>query len=243
MIKLNSDLGEGFGVYSINDESNIMPYIDMANIACGFHAGDPLTIQKTVLLALQNGVEIGAHPGYPDLVGFGRRSLKCKSEEIEAFVIYQIGALNALVMANGGVATYVKPHGALYNDMMQNDEIFISILRAIDKYDKNLKLMILSTSNNKKYEKIASKYGVKLMYEVFADRAYTKDGFLVPRTEYGAVLSSHEEVEDRLIQLIKDKTLTSIDNITLTLQADSLCVHGDNEEAIALVKSLREILC
>lgn len=242
MIKLNSDLGEGFGIYSLIDEEMLMPYIDMANIACGFHGGDPKTIQKTVQLALKYDVQIGAHPGYPDLVGFGRRSLKCEFDDIEAFVIYQIGALNGLVRANKGKISYVKPHGALYNDMMRDEGVFEAILSAISRYDKELKLMILSTSKNSHFEELATRYGVDLIYEVFADRAYTNDGFLVPRTQKGASLHVKDDVVKRLVQLQENSSLQSIDDKEIFLKTHSLCVHGDNPEAIELIKSLREKL-
>lgn len=242
MIRLNSDLGEGFGVYKMGDEEAIMPHIDMANIACGFHAGDPLTLQKTLQLAVKHSVTIGAHPSYPDLVGFGRRSLTCKAEEVEAFVIYQCGALRAMAEANSGDIEYVKPHGALYNDMMQDDSIFEAIVSAISRYDKSLKLMILSTPKNDHYQELAYQKRIELLFEVFADRAYTDDGYLVPRSQEGAVLSSHEEVVARLKTLQQNGYLKSINNKTLNLQTDSLCVHGDNEKAVSLVRHLRETL-
>lgn len=242
MIRLNSDLGEGFGAYKMGDEEAIMPHIDMANIACGFHAGDPVTIKKTICLALKYGVNIGAHPSYPDLVGFGRRSMKCSNEEIEAFVIYQCGALSGLVKANGGEVKYVKPHGALYNDMMRNDEIFTSIVKGVNKFDKSLKLMVLSTSQNSHFEKIANDFDIKLLYEVFADRAYTNEGFLVPRSQKGAVLHESNEVLKRLDKLKKSNTLLSIEGKEIYLKTDSLCVHGDNPQAINLVKKIKENL-
>jgi UPF0271 protein len=220
----------------------IMPLIDMANIACGFHASDPMVMKKTVELAAQNGTQIGAHPGYPDLVGFGRRSMRCSSEEIESFVIYQCGALEAMCIANGLHVEYVKPHGALYNDMMSNDEVFLAILKAINSYNPNLKLMILSTTNNKHYEDIAKTYGVKLLYEVFADRAYTDDGLLVPRTQEGAVIHSHQAVIDRIELLSTKGKLVTISSKQIDLRADCMCVHGDNQSAIELVTSLREYL-
>lgn len=242
MIRLNSDLGEGFGVYTMGDEEAIMPYIDMANVACGFHAGDPLTTQKTLQLAIKHGVSIGAHPSYPDLVGFGRRSLTCKPSEIEAFILYQCGALRALAQANGKDIEYVKPHGALYNDMMRDSAIFEAIINAISRYDKNLQLMILSTPKNADYEKKANQKEISLLFEVFADRAYSDEGYLVSRDEKGAVLSSDEEVVLRLQTLQKEGYLKSINGKNLPLQAHSLCVHGDNAHAVSLVKRLRETL-
>lgn len=242
VIRLNSDLGEGFGAYKMGDEELIMPHIDMANIACGFHAGDPITVQKTINLALKHNVSIGAHPSYPDLVGFGRRSMKCSFEEIEAFVIYQIGALSSLTRANGGKIEYVKPHGALYNDMMRDDGIIEAIMRGVSRFDNSLKLMILSTLKNSHYESLAKKYGINLYYEVFADRAYKDDGFLVPRSQENSVLHVEDDILKRLDMLQKNGVLMSINSVELPLKADSLCVHGDNPEAIRLVKSIRENL-
>lgn len=242
MLRLNSDLGEGFGIYKMGFEEDIMPLIDMANIACGFHAGDPLTLQKTLQLAITNNVTIGAHPSYPDLVGFGRRSLTCKSDEIEAFIIYQCGALRALAKANGGDIEYIKPHGALYNDMMKNNTIFEAIINAISKYDANLKLMILSSLKNDYFKNLASKKGVSLLFEVFADRGYTDEGYLVPRGEQGALLHSANKVVERLKNLQNGGFLYSAYGKKLPLQADSICVHGDNKEALNLVQHLREYL-
>lgn len=241
-IQLNSDLGEGFGSWKMGMDKEIMPFIDMANIACGFHASDPLIMQETVKLAKQESVKIGAHPGYPDLVGFGRRSLKCSTKEIEAFVIYQIGALQAVCASNETSVKYVKPHGALYNDMMKDDTIFLAIATGISRVDKNLEFMILSTSNNAHYEALVKPLGLKLIYEVFADRTYTNEGYLVARTQQGAVLHDKKSVLQRIDLLQQSSELKTIDGSIIKMQADSICVHGDNDQAIAFVKSLREYI-
>jgi UPF0271 protein len=241
-MKLNCDLGESFGAWKMGLDEEIMPFIDSANIACGFHASDPMTMLKTVKLALKNGVHIGAHPGYPDLVGFGRRSMKCSQEEIEAFVIYQISALVGIAKTCGGKVEYVKPHGALYNDMMANEAVFNAILKAVSAYDKTLKLMILSSSKNENYEALAKSYGIGLIYEVFADRAYTKEGFLVPRTTPNSVLHDAEVIKKRIELLQTKGELETIEKEHIKIKADSMCVHGDNEQALNLVKSLREYL-
>lgn len=241
-MKLNCDLGESFGSWSMGADADIMPLIDMANIACGFHASDPLIMRKTVELAVANNVSIGAHPGYPDLVGFGRRSMQCSAKEIEAFVMYQCGALEAMCVANGIHVEYVKPHGALYNDMMRDDAVFTAIATGLHAYNKNLKLMILSTKNNAHYEQLAKPYGIDLIYEVFADRAYTQGGLLVPRSQKGAVIESHEEVVARIDLLQKKGKLLTISGKEIDMQADCMCVHGDNQEAIDLVKALRGYL-
>lgn len=239
---LNCDLGESFGPWKMGIDEAIMPYIDSANIACGFHASDPVTMQHTVELAVKNGVIIGAHPGYPDLVGFGRRSMKCTSSEIESIVIYQCGALEAICKANGTNIKYVKPHGALYNDMMSNEDIFVSIVKALSKYNKQLKLMVLSTTNNAHYETLAKAYDIELIYEVFADRGYTKEGLLVPRTQEGAVIESKDEIIKRIALLQNEKKLLTASGEKIDMQADSMCVHGDNQKAVDLVKVLREYI-
>jgi UPF0271 protein len=242
MIKLNCDMGESFGAWKMGLDEEIMPLVDMSNVACGFHASDPITMDKTVKLAFKNSVTIGAHPGYPDLVGFGRRNLKCTSKEIEKFVIYQIGALQAICKSNDTEVKYIKPHGALYNTMMSDIVVFNSIIKAISKYDNNLKLMILSSSKNKQYEKIANDFEVELLYEVFADRAYMDDGSLMPRSMGGAVLGSSDEVIERLDFLIKNGAIKSYKDKVLKLQVDCICVHGDNAHALGIVKAMREFL-
>jgi len=240
MIKLNCDMGESFGSWKMGLDSEVMPYIDMSNIACGFHAGDPLVMDKTIKLAKQNGVTIGAHPGYPDLVGFGRRSLKCSAKEIESFIIYQVSALKGFCKTNEVDLEYVKPHGALYNDMMKDEEVFKAIVNGVKSYDANLKLMILSSSKNEKYQEIAG--DLKLIYEVFADRAYMDDGSLMPRSMDGSVLHDEKDVLERLKILVQKGVIISHTGKELKLQADSMCVHGDNEKALELVKSLRGYL-
>ncbi len=180
MIKLNCDIGESFGIWQLGYDEQIMPLIDMANIACGFHASDPLNIIKTVELAKKHNVELGAHPAYQDLIGFGRRTIPYTKEELKAIIIYQIGAVRALANANGVDIKYIKPHGALYNDMMREIDIFNSVNSAIYSYDKDLKLMILSSSKNREYQNISK---VELLFEVFADRAYDNRGFLVPKSD------------------------------------------------------------
>jgi UPF0271 protein len=234
-------MGEGFGIYSLGLDDEIMPYIDMANLACGFHASDPVVMHRSIKTALKNGVEIGAHPSYPDLNGFGRREMKCSPEEIVSFVIYQCGALDALCKTYGKRVTYLKPHGALYNTMMKDLDVFKVICKAVSKYDKSIKLMILSNGNNEKFIKIAKKYGVKLLFEVFADRGYNDDGSLVKRGEEGDVLSSDKEVIKRAKLLQKKGVIKSINGKKLKLKADTLCVHGDNEHAVKIIKALHDL--
>ena len=241
-LKLNCDMGEGFGVYSMPFDEKIMPYIDIANLACGFHASDPLTMQKSIQLCKEHNVEISAHPSYPDLVGFGRREMACSSEEIEAFVLYQIGALSALCKSHNMEIKYIKPHGALYNSMMRDKDIFRAIVKAVAKFDTTVKLMILSSSQNNAYAKMAKEYRVGLLYEVFADRAYTNEGTLVSRLEKNAVINDKKRLKERAKLLIKKGVIKSIEGKKLKLQADTLCVHGDNESALKLIKSLYKII-
>lgn len=239
-IKLNCDAGESYGSWKMGLDEAIMPYVDMANFACGFHAGDPLIMDTSIKLALKHGVSIGAHPAYPDLVGFGRRSMACSLEEVEAMVIYQVGALLGFVKANGAKLDYVKPHGGLYNDMMKDVRIFKAVATAVSKIDASLKLMVLSMIDLSAHEAVARELGIELLYEVFADRAYDDQGFLVPRTQKGSVLHDVDAVIARLKLLQKEGVLETISGKKIALKADTLCVHGDNVEAVSLVETLRK---
>ncbi len=239
-MKLNCDAGESFGSWKMGLDEEVLPFVDMANFACGYHAGDPQIMDKSIKLALKHGVSIGAHPAYPDLMGFGRRSLACSLDEVEAMVIYQIGALYGFVKANGALLEYVKPHGGLYNDMMKDVRIFRAVATAVARFDKNLKLMVLSMVDTKPHEAIAQELGLELIYEVFADRAYDDNGLLVPRSQKGSVLHDVDAVIARLRLLQNEGVLETMSGKRIALKADTLCVHGDNEEAITLVKTLRE---
>ncbi len=241
-IKLNCDMGESFGAWKMGADELIMPYIDMANLACGFHAGDALTMSKTVKLAVQNNVKIGAHPAYQDLVGFGRRSMKCSKEEIKSIILYQIGALNAFCKIYNTNISYIKPHGALYNDMMSDENLYRAILEAISSYDKDIKLMILSTVKNDEFESIAKQYDISLIFEVFADRNYTDEGTLVPRSHKNAVVHDEDQVAQRLSTLKEKGYLESINHKKLFIKADTICVHGDNEKAVEFIKLIRKAL-
>lgn len=239
-MKLNCDAGESFGSWKMGLDEAILPYVDMANFACGYHAGDPVIMDRSIKLALKHNVIIGAHPAYPDLMGFGRRSLACSVDEVEAMVIYQIGALYGFIKANQATLTYVKPHGGLYNDMMKDLRIFKAVATAVSRFDKTLKLMVLSMVDTTAHEKIAKELGVELLYEVFADRAYDDNGLLLPRSQSGAVLHDVNAVIKRLELLQTKGLLETISGQKIALRADTLCVHGDNEEAVNLVKTLRK---
>jgi len=239
-MKLNCDAGESFGSWKMGLDEAVLPFVDMANFACGFHAGDPLIMDASIKLALKHNVDIGAHPAYPDLMGFGRRSMACSLDEIEALVLYQIGALYGFVKANGATLSYVKPHGGLYNDMMKDLRIFKAVATAVARFDKTLKLMILSMVDTAAYEAVAQELGLELLYEVFADRAYDDNGLLVPRSQKGSVLHDTQAVIVRLNLLQNEGLLETISGKKIALKADTLCVHGDNEAAVRLVETLRK---
>ncbi|WP_419768729.1 5-oxoprolinase subunit PxpA [Arcobacter sp.] len=239
-IKLNCDMGESFGIWKMGLDEEIMPYINMANLACGFHASDALTMNKSVALAKKYHVTVGAHPGYQDLVGFGRRSIPCSDEEISSIVLYQIGALSVFCKVHDTYVSYVKPHGGLYHDMMNKENVFRAILSAISSYDKSINLMILSSPKNEEYAKIAKGYNIALLYEVFADRNYNDDGSLVSRSEKNAVIHDEKEVITRVKNLKEKGSLNSISGKELALEVDALCVHGDTQNALEFIKILRK---
>ncbi|SDK28706.1 5-oxoprolinase subunit PxpA [Microbulbifer yueqingensis] len=240
-MKLNCDLGEGYGRWQLADEAAVMPHIDMANIACGFHAGDPLTIQGTVQLAVENGVEIGAHPAYPDLQGFGRRSMSCEPEEITAMVLYQLGALQGLCTAAGTRVRYVKLHGALYHDMLRDQSVLRAILAAVAAFDRTLPLMLMATPDAGRHRDIAAEYGLDVLLEAFADRRYTPAGTLQPRTEQGAVLHEREQILQQVREIAAGQ-VTASDGRQYPLAADTICVHGDNPEGVATIVEIRKVL-
>ncbi|ODC03627.1 hypothetical protein BFW38_08800 [Terasakiispira papahanaumokuakeensis] len=242
-LQLNCDIGESFGAWTMGMDAEVMPYIDQANIACGFHAGDPLVMQRTVRLALTHDVTLGAHPAYPDLVGFGRRSLSCSPDEVTAMVRYQIGALMSIAAAEGGQIRYVKPHGALYNDMMRAPEILEAVLKALADLPQPLALMAMSTVDNQALRDMAASFSVPLWLEAFADRAYDEAGFLVSRREVGAVHHDQAKIVAQAQSFATGQPIQSHSGQNmLTLEVDTLCVHGDNPESIAAVRAIREAL-
>lgn len=237
---LNCDAGEGFGSWKMGRDEAILPYVDMANFACGYHAGDPLIMDASIKLAQTHHVSIGAHPAYPDLMGFGRRSMACSLQEVEAMVIYQIGALQGFVSANKAKLSYVKPHGGLYNDMMKDEGIFRAVATAVKRVNPSLQLMVLSMVDMRKQEAIAKELGIGLIYEVFADRAYDETGFLVPRSKEGSVIQDVLKIIARLKLLQNEGLIETVSGKKIALKADTLCVHGDNEEVVNVVKALRK---
>ena len=238
-IDLNADLGESFSIYKIGNDEEIMNYISSANIACGWHGGDPMVMRKTVKLAKERNVAIGAHPSYPDKLGFGRRYMKISTEEAKNYVLYQIGALYALAKAEGLKIQHVKPHGALYNAMIKEEELTRGIIDGILEFDKNL---IFVGPSNSKIMEMARDMGARVAHEVFADRAYNSDGTLVSRGKPGAVIEDKEEIANRVVSMIKDGGIKSIDGEWVELRADTICIHGDNPNAVEIAKYLRETL-
>lgn len=241
-MKLNCDLGE----FKQNNDADIMPFIDMANIACGFHGSDPLTIRNTIKLARQHQVIIGAHPSYPDAKNFGRQSMRLTQEELIANVQYQIGALQALCVVENSLVDYVKPHGALYNDMMKNLTLFEGICIALDQLNQHAKkpltLMIQALPDCSTFLQVAIKHNISLYYEAFADRAYLDNGLLVPRSDAGAILESNQDVVKRCQDILDKKPLFSRNKQPLMFELDALCVHGDTPNALAMIKALRQTI-
>jgi UPF0271 protein len=238
---LNCDLGESYGSWTMGQDAAAMAHIDQANIACGFHAGDPLVMTRTLALAKQHGVMIGAHPAYPDLVGFGRRSINCTDAELQALLHYQVAALDGMAQAQGLQLSYVKPHGALYNDMMANADIRASVMQAIASYHQPVRLMLQATATWPEHKAAADALGLALYFEAFADRAYEDDGRLMARSKPGAVLD-HDQMLAQVQQLISHGTITSANGNVLNLQVDSLCVHGDNDAGIAAIHEIRTLI-
>ncbi|KPU62910.1 LamB/YcsF family protein [Thermococcus sp. EP1] len=238
-IDLNSDLGESFGRYKLGLDEEVMKYITSANIACGWHAGDPLVMRNTVRLAKDMNVEVGAHPGYPDLMGFGRRYMGITREEARNYILYQIGALYAFVKAEGLTLQHVKPHGALYNALVRDEELTRGVLEGIADFDKNIIFVGLSMS---KPLEIAEEMGLKVAHEVFADRAYNPDGTLVSRRKPGAIIHNKEEIAERVISMVKDGGVKAINGEWVELKADTICVHGDNPKAVEITAYIRKRL-
>ncbi|WP_288377741.1 5-oxoprolinase subunit PxpA [uncultured Pseudomonas sp.] len=239
---LNCDMGESFGNWRMGLDAEVMPFVDCANIACGYHAGDPGTMRRTVALALQHGVTIGAHPAYPDLVGFGRRSMACSDDEIRDLLHYQIGALDGICKVLGGRVAYVKPHGALYNDMMADSQKLRAVLEAVAAYDADLPLMLMATADDSAAQALGDEIGVPLWFEAFADRAYTASGHLVSRRLPGAVHHDPALVVEQAVRLARGEALVANDGSALRLNAATLCVHGDNESSVAAVRQIRQAL-
>lgn len=234
-IDLNCDMGEGFGSWLMGNDAALMQHISSANIACGFHAGDPNVMQQTVRLALKYHVAIGAHPGYPDLQGFGRRVIPMTPAEIYAMTLYQIGALRAIVEAEGGQLQHVKPHGALYNAAAKDTALAEAIARAVLAADKRLILYGLSGSA---LIFAGKAIGLRTCSEVFADRSYQADGSLTPRNQPKALIEDTEEAVQQALQMIENQTVKSTDGNTIKIVAETLCLHGDGAHALPFAEAI-----
>ncbi|WP_226037099.1 LamB/YcsF family protein [Aquibacillus saliphilus] len=239
MIDVNCDMGEGFGEYVIGNDQEIINYISSANIACGLHAGDPAIMDQTVKLAKKNQVNIGAHPGLPDLNGFGRRIMKITPTEAFRWVTYQVGALNGFVQVNNEQLHHVKPHGALYNIAATDASIAEAIAEAVYQIDPRLILYGLSNSH---LTKAGEKIGLPVYHEVFLDRTYQDDGTLTPRTEPNALITNKERAIEQSITMIKKQQVNSVNGVKIPIKVDSICIHGDGPNALEFAHYLYQQL-
>ena len=238
-IDLNADVGESFGAYRYGDDEGVLPSVSSANIACGFHAGDPTVMRTTVQVAHRHGVSAGAHPGFQDLAGFGRREMHLPALELENLVAYQIGALAAIAAAEGVRLSHVKPHGALYNMAARDAAMADAIVRAVRAVDASLVLFGLSGS-----QLIAAGEGagLRVASEVFADRGYRPDGSLAPRGTVGAVITDAAVVAARAVEMASRQSVTALDGASVSVRADTICIHGDTPGAAALARAVRDAL-
>jgi 5-oxoprolinase (ATP-hydrolysing) subunit A len=236
-LDLNCDLGESFGAYTIGADAEVMPYITSANVACGFHGGDPGVMRRTVQLAREHGVAVGAHPGFQDLVGFGRREMRVSPQEVEDIVLYQVGALEAIARSEGLRLVHVKPHGALYNMATRDRAMADAIARAVRACDPSLVLFVPPASEMQRAGEAA---GLAVAAEGFADRAYEPDGSLAPRTRAGSVIHDAETVVARAARMATEGVVTATDGRDIPMRIATLCVHGDTPGAGDLARALRE---
>ncbi len=238
-VDLNSDLGESFGAYRIGCDEDVLGEVTSANVACGWHAGDPVVLDRTLALAKAKGVAVGAHPGYPDLLGFGRRDMKLSPDEEYAYTLYQLGAFAAFVKRHGSEVQHLKAHGAMYNAAGKDIVLAQAICRAVKDFDPNIILLGLSGS---KLIEAAQEMGLKAACEVFADRAYEEDGSLVSRKKPGAMIEDEEVAIQRVVRMVKEGKVAAITGKDVPVKADSICVHGDGPKALAFTRRIRERL-
>ncbi|MBU3616881.1 5-oxoprolinase subunit PxpA [Polynucleobacter sp. JS-Polo-80-F4] len=236
---INSDMGEGFGAWEMGNDALLLNYITSTNIACGWHAGDPARMKKLVEMATQKSVLIGAHPGLPDLEGFGRREMAISEQDAYNYVLYQAGALKAFVKAAGNTLHHVKPHGALYNQAARDMKLARGIARAVKDLGSEVILYGLAGSC---MIDAAKELNVPVWQEVFADRKYTNEGFLVPRSQAGAVIENESEALNQAIDMSRNGKVTAIDGCEIKIQADTLCIHGDNPHAVEFAKKIKAAL-
>ncbi|NEU30225.1 LamB/YcsF family protein [bacterium LRH843] len=238
-VDLNSDVGESFGSFRVGMDERLFNEVTSVNLACGFHAGDFSVMEESVRLAVQKGVAIGAHPGYPDLQGFGRRAMHFTPKEVYQLVLYQLGALDAFCRVHGGIMQHVKPHGALYNEASVNVKVADAIARAVSDFDDRLILFGLSGSE---LSTAGERAGLCVASEVFADRTYQADGTLTARTKGDALITDAKEAAKRVIQMVTTGKTTAVDGTIIPLKADTVCIHGDGEDALLFARTLRGLL-
>ena len=236
-IDLNCDMGESFGMYKMGLDEEVIKHISSANVACGFHAGDPMWMRRTVRLAEEHGVAVGAHPSFPDLNGFGRRNMSVEPEEAKNDVIYQVGALSAFTP--GGKLQHVKPHGAMYNQAVSDEALARAICEAVLEVDENMVLLVLAGSP---WERTAADMGLRVAREIFADRAMNPDGSLVSRSREGSVIHDVEEVVERSLRMVTESRAVAITGEEMEVEAESLCIHGDTPGAVEMAKTLERQL-
>jgi 5-oxoprolinase (ATP-hydrolysing) subunit A len=238
-LDLNADVGESYGAWTLGDDAAVLDVVTSANVACGFHAGDPLTLRTTCRYAAERGVVVGAQVAYRDLVGFGRRFMDVPADELVADIIYQLGALSAVAQVEGTDVAYVKPHGALYNAVVHHEAQARALVDAVVAVDTSLPILGLPGSL---VLELATEAGLRAVTEAFADRAYSADGRLVPRTEPGAVLHDPAEVAARVVRLVRDGVVTAVDGTDVEVHAESVCIHGDTPGAVAMARAVRAAL-
>jgi UPF0271 protein len=239
-IDLNADLGEGFGAYPMGADEAVLVYVTSANVACGFHAGDPSVIDRTVARAVRAGVAVGAHPSHFDLRGFGRREIAADPAEVESDVLYQVGAVAAFARAHGGHLTHVKPHGALYSQAARDEALARAIARGVARAGRELALVGLAGSAAMR--RAAEGEGLRFAAEAFADRAYDREGRLVPRSRPGALITDPASAAAKALRIVREGVVTSIDGAEVEMHADTLCLHGDNPHALGIARAVREAL-
>jgi UPF0271 protein len=238
-IDMNADAGESFGPWPMGSDGELFPYLTSVNLACGFHAGDPLTMHASVKLAARHGLAIGAHPGFRDLVGFGRRDLAVSPDEIAADVLYQIGALDAFVTLEGLALHHVKPHGALYLRMCRDEAVARAVAEAVKAYGQGLPLVVL---HGTVLQKVAAEVGVRAAVEAFPDRAYLPDGALAPRSRPDAVIRDPVQVAERGVAMVLEGRVVAVDGTSVQVAPETLCLHGDNPSAVENARALRQAL-
>ncbi|MBL0714928.1 MAG: 5-oxoprolinase subunit PxpA [Desulfosarcina sp.] len=239
---LNCDMGESFGAYTLGMDHEAIRYITSANIACGWHAGDPQVMNRTVQMARDHGVGVGAHPGYPDLIGFGRRDMDCTPEELRDYIVYQIGALQAFCRVHGTRLRHVKPHGALYLTAVEKEAVARAVAEAIVSVDPNLMFVALAGAKGEVMRRIGRDVGLRVVYEAFPDRAYTPEGTLASRRTPGAVIKDPAVAAERALRMAAEGKIIATDGTVIEIEAQTLCVHGDTPTAVDLVRTIRRTL-